>query len=76
MSNCEVVTFPLVSRVRWVILHAFLSSANFISKSFFWKKIVQEYHQSVKKFGSRSDKTFCQAQDGSKLFAAVIRRKQ
>ena len=38
----------------WVILYAFLSSADFFQNHF--KKIFQEYHQSVKQLGSR-----CQA---------------
>ena len=44
----------------WVILHAFLSSADFSFKlSFFlFQKINQEYDQSVKQFGSRSCLTF------------------
>ena len=35
----------------WVIFHAFLSSADFFKINFF-KKFFQEYHQSVKQFGS------------------------
>ena len=36
----------------------------------------QEYHQSVKQFGSRSGRTKCPAWSGSKLFAKVITRRQ
>ena len=42
----------------------------------FFKQIFQEYHQSVKQFGSRSGLTFCRAWSGSKLFAKVISRWQ
>ena len=41
----------------WVIFHAFLSYADFFQNHFF-KKFFQEYHQSVKQFGSRSGLTF------------------
>ena len=43
-----------------VILHAFLSSADFFFQLLFFlfKKIYQEYHESVKHFGSRSCLTF------------------
>ena len=39
----------------------FLSSRFFKKKNTFFKKIFQEYNQteSVKQFGSRSDRTFC-----------------
>ena len=52
--------FPRFFVVRW-----------FFSKSTLKKKFFQEYHQSVKQFGSRSSLTFCQAWSGSKLFAKV-----
>ena len=39
------------------------------------EKIFQEYHQSVKQFGSRSGPTFCRARSGSKLFAKIISRR-
>ena len=42
----------------------------------FFKKISQEYHQSVKQSGSRSGPTFCRAWSGTKLFAKVISRRQ
>ena len=45
------------------------------SKSIFKKKILQEYHYSIKLFGSRSGLTFCQAWSGSKLIANVISRQ-
>ena len=38
----------------WVIVHAFLSSADFFQ---LLRKQIQEYHQSVKQFGSRSGPT-------------------
>ena len=47
----------------WVILHAFLSSADFSFQVNFFKKFFQEYHKSDK-------------QSGSKLVATVIRRQQ
>ena len=43
-----------VNFAYWVILHAFLSSADFFKINFF-KKFFQEYHQNVKQFGSRSE---------------------
>ena len=42
----------------------------------FFKKFSQEYYQSVKRFGSRSEPTFCQSWSGSKLFPKVISRWQ
>ena len=55
------------------ILYAFLSCADFFFfKSTFFKKIFQEYHKSVKQFGSRSGTAFCPAWSGYKLFAKVI----
>ena len=60
----------------WVILHAFLSTVVFFLKVTFSKKNLQEYHQSVKQFGSRSGQTFCPAWSGSLLFAMVISRQQ
>ena len=42
----------------------------------FLKNIFQEYHQSVKQFGSRSGPTFCQASSGFKWFAKVISRRE
>ena len=44
----------------------------FFSKSIFFEKLFQEYHQSVKQFGSTSSPTVCRAWFGSKLFAKVI----
>ena len=40
-----------------MILHAFLSSADFFKINFF-DKLFQKYHQSVKQFGSRSSQGF------------------
>ena len=42
----------------------------------FSKKKIQEYHQSVEKFESRSGMTQCRACSGSKLIAKVISRQQ
>ena len=53
----------------------FLWSVDFF-KIDFYKKIFQEYHQSVKQFGLRSGSTFFRARSGSKLFAKVISRRQ
>ena len=39
-------------------------------------KFDQEYHQSVKQFGSRAGPTFCRALSGSKLLAMVVSRRQ
>ena len=54
----------------------FFVICGFCFKSTFSKKIFQEYHQSVKQFGSRSVLMFCWARSGSKLFAKVISRRQ
>ena len=56
---------PLKLFACWVILHAFLSSADifFYQNQYFISKFFQEYHQSVKQFGP-------------KLFAKVITRRQ
>ena len=43
-----------------------------IFKIHFFEKFIQECHQRVKQFGSRSGLTFCQAWSGSKLFAKVL----
>ena len=48
----------------WINLHVFLSSADF-SKSTFFEHLCQEYHQSVKKFGSEPGLMFCPAWSGS-----------
>ena len=45
-----------------VILHAFMSSVDFFFfKLTLKKKIYQEYHKSLKRFGPRSGPTFCWA---------------
>ena len=43
-----------------VSLQPFLSSADFFQINIF-KKFFQEYHQGVKRFGSRSGPTFCRS---------------
>ena len=54
LSSVAVVISALrVNSAYWVILHAFLSSADFFFKINFCKKFFQEYHQ-CQKFGSRS----------------------
>ena len=59
-------------------LFFFVVCGFFLKNQFFQKSLsgIQEYHQSVKKFGSRSGRTFCWAWSGSKLFAKVINRRQ
>ena len=47
----------------------------FFFKIIFFENFFQEYHQSVKQFGSRSGPTSCRAWSGSKLFAKVINRR-
>ena len=42
----------------------FFSSVDFFLKINFFKKLFQEYYQSVKQFGSRSGPTFCQVLGG------------
>ena len=44
---------PFNSVACLVILHAFLSYADFLNL-FFFKSYFQEYHQSIRQFGSRS----------------------
>ena len=68
MSNCEVVTFPLVSWVRCgasdlcplsyfnLSFHAFCCLLIFFFKVNFFKKFFQECLWSVKQFGSRSSR--------------------
>ena len=53
------------SFVCWVIFHVFCCLLIFLKINFF-KNFFQEYHQSIKQFGSRSGLTFCQAWPGSK----------
>ena len=56
----------------WVIFHAFLlASAVFFSINFFFIKICQEYHQSVKQFWSRSGPTLYCPWSGSELLSVV-----
>ena len=43
------------------IFHALLSSADFFFEITFFEKFFQEYHLSVKYFGSRSGPTYCRA---------------
>ena len=45
------------------------------SKLTFLKK-NQEYHKSVKRFGSRSGLTFCVSRSASKLFVKFISRRK
>ena len=49
-----------------------LSVFFFFSTSKFSKKFFQEYHKSVKQFGSRSGSNFCQSWPGSKRFATTL----
>ena len=49
-----------------------LGNVSFFSKSTFFEKYCQDYHQCVKQIGSRSGPTFCRALSGSKLFAEVV----
>ena len=74
-----LLIFLIYPFASWVTLHAFCHLWIVFNFSFFFKKIFQEYHQSVKQFGSRSGPTgptFCPAWSGSKLFAKVISRQQ
>ena len=57
-----------VNSACWVILHAFLWSADFFSNQLF-RKILSEYHLNIKRIGSRSGPTFCWVLSGSSLFA-------
>ena len=65
----------LFQHCSWVILHAFLLSADFFKIKFF-EKFFHEYNQRVKQFGFRSGPTFCQALSKSKLFAKVVSRQE
>ena len=74
--------FVLLSCIRINSSHAgefcmlFCHQWIFYLKLTFSKNIFQEYHQSVKQFGSRSGLTFCRVWSGSILFAKVISRWQ
>ena len=71
-KKCELLRLNMaINSACWVIFHAFSWSANFFFKINYFKKFFQEYHQSVKQFGSRSGPTFCLAWSGSKLFTKV-----
>ena len=60
----------------WEIFHVFCRLLIFsIQNQLFWKKIFQEYDQSVKQIGSGSGLMFCPAWSGSNLFAKVISRR-
>ena len=77
LTRCVLNGYPRPIVFTLNSLHAFfLSFMGFLLKSNFFKEILQEYHQSVKQFGSRSGPTFCWAWSGSKLFAKVISRRQ
>ena len=56
----ELIFINVLNTVQWVIFHAFCRLLLFFKSNFF-EKLFQEYHQSVKQFGSRSGPTFCQA---------------
>ena len=47
----------------------------FFFKISFCENFFQEYHKSVKQFGSRSGPTLCRVGSGSKLFTKVISRR-
>ena len=48
----------------------------FLKLNLNFQKFFHKHYQSVKQFGSRSGRTFCQPWSGSKLFAKVISRRQ
>ena len=64
----------LIDFAERVILHAFLSSADVLFKTNFFERKNQEYHQSVKQFGSRSSPILCRASSESNLFTKIISR--
>ena len=59
ITKTFISKFLLDSLFTWKFF-MFLSSADFFKINFF-EKIFQEYHQSVKQFGSRSGPTFFRA---------------
>ena len=61
----------MMKRFSSILLFADLS---FLNINFF-EKFFQEFHQSVKQFGSRSGPMFCRAKSGSKLFVTLISRR-
>ena len=56
---CSFVTLYLFA--YWVIFKWFFFFCRWLNffKIYYFKKFFQEYHQSVKQFGSRSGLTFC-----------------
>ena len=50
---------------RWGVFHELLLSADFFLLNELFQIFFQEYHQSVKQFGSRSGMTFHNARSGS-----------
>ena len=69
--SCKALTLCMLGNFACFFCHLWI----FLKTNFF-KKIFQEYHQSVKQFGSRSGPTFYWAWSGSKLFAKFISRRQ
>ena len=59
MEKSEKILPYFFNSAYWVIFHTFCRLLIFFKFNFF-EKFFQEYHQSVKQFGSRSVPTFCQ----------------
>ena len=74
---CLTCLSPVFNSLQFCILFCclwiFFFEINFFQKK---KKNFEEYHQSVKQFGSRSGPTFCRAWSGSKQFAKIVSRWQ
>ena len=62
-GTLDLLKTTFIIRINFInSLHVFLSSAEYIQNQLFpHKKILKEYHQSVKQFGPRSGWTFCRA---------------
>ena len=71
VSTFNSLTFPYnkemcrLSKLRMTLLACFIVVCWFFFKINFLVKFFQEYHQSVKQFGSRSGPTLCRAWSGS-----------
>ena len=71
LSKCQTVLIQIRPDKICYFHNNFLSSADFF-KITLLENFFQQYHQSVKKFGSRPGPTFCRVLSGFKLFAIVI----
>ena len=59
IADVAIISLSYVATLPLGNIHAFVSSADFQNQLF--RKFFQEYHRSVKQFGSRAGPTFCWA---------------